>query len=395
MPLLSAIGAAGSAPTVHPFVALAAGLGGYGKAYMQQQQNEAQIGEEQANAGLTRQQTLPTALAQGMVQQEGPAIDPRTNQIDWSRTITVPGKGYMHWGSAADLAKSVVGGGGGAAAPDLATPQSQQGWVGGAGAPAAAGPVRANYSGAKPSYVVGPSQAERNRAAQQYGIDPDGESYSNQIAAGFHSGPNEAQRAAATADAQAMQISPNAVATNQATLRDSLDQIIKLPTTGPGAVGPGQEARQNALQVYNTIAKVFGLPGDPNIDANSSETEILNKLNTMSGDQLTQKYGLRAASTAAALTSALASGHIQKGAAFNIIGQMMVQNQQDRDFGEYRSNYQKLGVGDWQVAQAFQGDMGGLYDKEAHRPADDVHARRQRPGLYEERRRATPIKSEV
>ena len=364
MPLLSAIGAAGSAPTVHPFVALAAGLGGYGKAYMQQQQNEAQIGEEQANAGLTRQQTLPTALAQGMVQQEGPAIDPRTNQIDWSRTITVPGKGYMHWGSAADLAKSVVGGGGGAAAPGLATPQSQQGGVGGAGAPAAAGPVRANYSGAKPSYVVGPSQAERNRAAQQYGIDPDGESYSNQIAAGFHSGPNEAQRAAATADAQAMQISPNAVATNQATLRDSLDQIIKLPTTGPGAVGPGQEARQNALQVYNTIAKVFGLPGDPNIDANSSETEILNKLNTMSGDQLTQKYGLRAASTAAALTSALASGHIQKGAAFNIIGQMMVQNQQDRDFGEYRSNYQKLGVGDWQVAQAFQRDMGGLYDKE-------------------------------
>jgi hypothetical protein len=365
MPLLSAIGAAGSVPTVHPFVALAAGLGGYGKAYMQQQQAEAGLNLTQAQATREQQQAIPESIRQYTGIADGPAMTRDGRFVDKSRTFTT-GDGKVHHYITADemLGMGGQGGAGGQTGTAGATMQTQQGGVGGAGAPAQ--PVSADYSGGgHPRYTLGPSQQEIARAEERYGVDPNASGISNRVHRQMGNVQvTDDEIAAAGKVADQYDGTLNDASSTQRALLDNVAQIQKLPESGPGAVGPGQEERQLALSSYNMMLRMFGLQGDPSIDDNTATTQILQKLSALQGAAKANQFGQHAASIANQLQGVMPSGHMQKPAAYNLLSQMLVANQQDRDFANYRGQYQRLGVGDFQSLEAFHRDFDPIYARE-------------------------------
>ena len=375
MPLLSAIGTAGSVPTVHPLVALAAGLGGYGQAYMAQQQKEAQLNLTQAQARAENYGALPASVQRAVTPQPGPAIDPRTGQIDLRNSIPLGNGKYMHYGAAADVVAAAYGSpsGGAGGAPGGAPgggggpPQAGvQGAPGSAGAGVATGPVTADYSGSgTPHYTIGPSASEAQRAAASYGINPAGSRLENEGRSTANR-PDDAHLQAAEKQADDLAGNASQVNIDQANFRDMINQATQLPDKGLGAVGPGQGERQLLQQIANTWGKML----DPNfeglkgVDANSSASEILSKLTTMQSDAMAGNYGLHAASIAHQLQGVLPSGDIQKASTYNIVTQLMVAQQRARDFNEYRQGYQNFGIGDWGLQAAFDRDTGDIYNQE-------------------------------
>ena len=366
MPLLSAIGTAGSVPTVHPFVALAAGLGGYGKAYMAQKAQEASIAQSQATAGQTRFQTLPPSLQKGMVEADGPALDPTTHQIDWRNTHMVPGVGYKHWEMATGMLPSAglgaSGGGGGGGGPQAGVAGSP----GSAGGGQMTGPVMADYSGGgRPRYTIGPSSTTGQRIAQQYGIDPNGSRMGNEMLA-MAKGPDQAHRDAAQKVADDYVAGGGEIATDQSNFRAMVDEAAKLPNTGLGAVGPGQGERQLLLNAVNTWGKAIipGFQGFSDVDQNSSATELLHKLSTIQSDALANKYGQRSLQAAQDLRSVMPGGDLQKATIYGITSQMMIANERMLNFNEYRNAYQQLGLGDVGLLENYNADTADMYTKQ-------------------------------
>jgi hypothetical protein len=386
IPFINTIAGTLAAPTKYPLVALTQGLQQGAQSYMGQQQREAQIANEQQVALQNRWGMMPDALKQGAVPTLGP--DPNG---DHTKEFTVGNKLY-HVERATDLiprrggapsagAPSATPGGApapGASPPAQGAPLAglqpppqgaagapQQQGAGGAGAPAQA--ISADYSGGVPRYTIGPSQAEIDRVRQRYGTDPNDDLIGNRMAVSMAGGPTTEQKTLATEQAQALEGNPLQISQDQANIRDSLQQIEALPETGPGAVGAGQQERQMALQVYNLAGRMFlgdQWKGDASIDAGTTATQILDKLNTLQGNAMNSQYGLHAAETAKQLQGVLPSGHIQKAAAYNILSQMMVANQMSRDFAQYRQQYQRLGLEDSGSVQAFLRDFGSQYNRE-------------------------------
>lgn len=105
LPLLAAIGAAGTAPTVHPGVALAAGLGAGAQSYMGTKKALADVAQTQAQSGNIGAHTTQTQqanainyykLAQaGIIKADpkGPIVDPATgtHYVSAQGESTIPG----------------------------------------------------------------------------------------------------------------------------------------------------------------------------------------------------------------------------------------------------------------------------------------------------------------
>jgi hypothetical protein len=99
LPLLAAIGAAGTAPTVHPGVALAAGLSAGAQSYMNTKKSLADIAQTQALTGQTQAHTTTAQQGNainyarqemlGLLRKDpgGPIVDPETG-IHYSNTQT-------------------------------------------------------------------------------------------------------------------------------------------------------------------------------------------------------------------------------------------------------------------------------------------------------------------
>lgn len=364
MPFLSAIGTMGATPTVHPLFALSQGLGAYGKSYMAQQQQEAQIAEEQAQAAIGRRGALPPDVAAGVYERAGPAYDPVTGRPDYRNVHRMANGEIGHWAPVGDLTSSVYGqaGGGAGGAPQAGVAGSP----GSAGPGQVTGPVTADYSGSgSPKYSIGPSAAEGQRAAQAYGINPTGSLLENRSRS-IANRPDQAHLDAAQKQADDFAGSPGQLGVDQANFREMIDQASKLPDKGLGAVGPGQGERQLLVQTVNTWGKMLdpNFQGFSDIDANSSATEILNKLSTLQSDALAGHFGQHAYAAAEQLRDALPSGNLQKASIYQVVTQMMVANQQARDFNEYRQAYQRFGIGDYGVMDAFSRDTSDMYSRE-------------------------------
>jgi len=342
LPILSAIAAAGAVPTVHPGVALAAGLGAYANSAMSIRQQEANISKTQAETGLVGaeayRQTQPAPPAGT---QPVPGVGPNGQSF-----IGPDGKPW-HYAVQGEL----IG--------NTPTTTNAAGATVPAGTVGARKPVTSDYNTGTVS--LAPSSAIDAQMQQSYGIDP--------------SQPGVANRARAFAlnpalegeDTAGMKLGQDAIAaqpTADATQRNLVQlatAVNSLPKEGLQTAGAGYEDRQQLANIYQTAASILGLPPDPSVAAATNASQIIDKIKTLSGVAIAHQNDEKAASVAQALTAVLPGGAHQVGAADDVLSNMMVQNQRDRDFPTYFHSYVARYGTAAGVQQAFQHDMNPGY----------------------------------
>ena len=121
-----------------------------------------------------------------------------------------------------------------------------------------------------------------------------------------------------------------------------------------GAIGLARSANKARREPLRVILNGLG----------KDAAQIISKINALQGPQLASQYGERAASIAHGLTAVMPGGHFQLNAANDVLGTLMVQNQQARDFPTYYNNYVAKYGTSIGAEQAFQRDMGPVYDAE-------------------------------
>jgi hypothetical protein len=364
IPFLTGVADFVGAPTKYPLVAATQGLAGWGQAYMGQQQKEAQIAQEQASAFQTRQAAIAPNLAKVGNLLDGPA-DPKTG----AQTVMIGGKPY-HYATADEL---MGGPPTQTAAPGLATPATQAGAsspavgiapaTGGGGGSSDA--ITAHYDTG--TYDIGPTSGQDAEMAKA-GFAP--------IAPGDRGGGIRAQVHLSTQPQLQQQAeSDHAFAKAQEgdviqlnnLHRQQLDMagaISSLPEGGLLASGPGAGAKYNALNWANQVLRTAGLPPLQGITDATNAQQVLGKLNGVLAQVTSQQYGQTAAAEAEQIRSILPGVETSKGAAMNLLSQMMVSTQQSRDFGEYHHAYQQRYGTDYGIQQAYSRDMQPRYDSE-------------------------------
>ena len=348
-PLLQGIAAAGAVPTVHPLVALAAGLGGGAQAYMNTKEQQAQIAQTQAYTGLEQ-----TSAYQNM-QTRAP---PYTQMVpgpspDGDPTKSFPGPNGSLWHLEITAQHLYTGPTTGPGAPGT-TPTG-----------ARRGPIQPNYKTGTPT--IAPSSDTDAFMQSSYGIQPGAAPVANHammLAKNPALAPmEEADRQAAAARIGNLQD----VDTTHRQLLQLSTAVNDLSPTGFAGAGADFEDRMHLLNIYQTYAGMLGLPADPSVTNAVANSQIIDKIKALSGVALAHQAGDRAAVIAQSLSSVLPGGGQKPQAANEILSTMMVQNQSQRDFAQYYQNY----VGGLKqygtplgVQQAFARDMAPVYDKE-------------------------------
>ena len=345
VPLLTGLAAMTAAPTRNFGVALAQGLGTGAETYpaLQTQQaniarTQAQTAAEQAETYYLQQKNAPP----NMQAVPGPGPDgkafPGSDGKPWHYELKV---GYANFGQP-----------GGASTPG-ATP---------AAAPATKrAPISTDYASGATN--IGPSSDTDAYMASNYHIDPNAPGVANAARIYAMNPELEAQNAAAQQRAQAR---VGNLADVDATHRQYVQLGVAINSLSPGAFGPGAsfEDRIQLANIYTTAMQMMGVPPDPSVSANLDAAQIISKINALQGPQLASQYGERAASIAHGLTAVMPGGHFQLNAANDVLGTLMVQNQQARDFPTYYNNYVAKYGTSIGAEQAFQRDMGPVYDAE-------------------------------
>jgi hypothetical protein len=155
-------------------------------------------------------------------------------------------------------------------------------------------------------------------------------------------------------------------------LATSVNRISTNNLTGEGA---GQEGRAALVNIYNTAAKIAGLPG-AQIDVGSDiqETEIIRKIQELGSVQMAAQGGFNAAAVATSIRNAMPSGNLTKEAANTIISNMLVEFQRDRDFARYYDAYTRRYGTALNVYDNFNKEMGDRYDLERQRLKESMQA---------------------
>ena len=164
---------------------------------------------------------------------------------------------------------------------------------------------------------------------------------------------------------------------NMADLWTLSSSINKIGDKGLTQRGAGQEGRAAMVNLYNTAARVMGVPNMQNIDANSdiSNTEIIRKIQNLSSPEIAKGAGFHAAGIAESIRDAMPSGNLTVDAANTILASMYVEMQKMRDFNKYYdAQTRKYGTG-LNAYGNFNDDMSGVYanEKEAIRKALLAH----------------------
>lgn len=344
IPFLTALGAMGTAPTRSLGVALASGVGAGAQSYMNTQNQQANIARTQAQTGVektTAYDLLQKNAPPNMQAVPGPGPDgkafPGPDGKPWHYELKV---GYANFSP-----------------------------TGGAGTPTATGDLaagkRASISTDYGSGAtnIGPSSDTDAHMASTYHIDPSAPGVANAARIYAMNPELEAQNAAAQAHAQGR---VGNLADVDATHRQYVQLGEAINSLSPGAFGPGAsfEDRTQLANIYTTAMQMMGVTPDPSVSANLNASQIISKINALQGPQLASQYGERAASIAHSLSAVMPGGHFQVNAANDVLGTLMVQNQQARDFPTYYNNYVAKYGTSIGAEQAFQRDMGPVYDAE-------------------------------
>jgi hypothetical protein len=257
-----------------------------------------------------------------------------------------------------------------------------------AAAPSAAAPPAATGPVTRIGAIEIPKEGEyridvtpsRGGIADEYirSVLPPGVNINNPraIEAAINTVPNLRERAEKEA-ATAQSIRDASRATDRSisdlwSLATSVNRISTNNLTGEGA---GQEGRAALVNIYNTAAKIAGLPG-AQIDVGSDiqETEIIRKIQELGSVQMAAQGGFNAAAVATSIRNAMPSGNLTKEAANTIISNMLVEFQRDRDFARYYDAYTRRYGTALNVYDNFNKEMGDRYDLERQRLKESMQA---------------------
>jgi hypothetical protein len=164
---------------------------------------------------------------------------------------------------------------------------------------------------------------------------------------------------------------------NMADLHTLSSSINKIGDKGFTQRGAGQESRAALANLYNTTARVMGIPNMQMIDANSdiSNTEIINKIQSLSSPEIAKGAGFHAAGIADSIRNAMPGGRLTLEAANTILASMYSEMQKMRDFDKYYdAQTRRYGTG-LNAYGNFTNDMAGIYgpEKEAIKKALMAH----------------------
>lgn len=214
------------------------------------------------------------------------------------------------------------------------------------------------------SGALTPSQNTDETMRSQYKIDPNQPGVANRARLIALNPALGAQDDAAAAAAQKRIVNLGDVDSNHRQILQLGQAINKLSDGSLTGQGADFARRAELANVYNTALGMVGLPKDPTVTSDLEQSQIIDKIRTLVGTQLAHSNDEKAASIAHALTNVLPGGGQQKGASNEVLGSMMVANQQQRDFPQYYNAYTgKYGVS-LNAEPSFQHDMGAQYDRE-------------------------------
>jgi len=360
VPLLTGLAAMEAAPTRNGFVALTQGLGAGAQTYMNNQEQAAKIAQEQAQVGQTQAGTYNLSkppAPPGKVSVQGKNPDPNGQTF-----IDAQGRPWhyeMEFALTNYAPKPTMG-----AVPSAGTPAD--------GSPTTSAPTATPTSPvqtdpASGSYTVAPSSLTDAYMASHYHVSPattPGDTARNHDML-YSTNPELAQQNDAEEKASQARIGDlGQVEATQSQLVQLGAAINGLSDGGFSGAGAGFDDRTRLLNIYNTYAGILGAKPDPNVQNAVTNSQIIDKIKTLTGAALAHQDDQRAASIAHALSSVLPGGSQTKAASNDVLSNMMVQNQKLRDFAQYKDNYAQRYGTLVNVEQAFQRDMGSQYDKE-------------------------------
>lgn len=370
IPFLTGLGAMTAAPTRDPFTALTQGLEAGAKTYQQLQMQQPQIEAEQARVGeIGAQAGLFGNEAYEQLQKSAPAgyqLVPGTGPD--GKSFMVNGKPY-HYALQAALTDFGVG----------KTPYAAPTVVSAHAVPTQAPSVDTDVT-MRQTYGVDPSQPGAANRMRMIGLNP--------ATAALDQEAEKAAQARIGNLAEADSTHRNLLQSAEA-----LSELSKGTLTGQGY---NSAYRSQLANIYSTLTGMMGIPPDPKVTADLTAHQITDKIRQLSGAQIAHQYGERAASIAHSIADVLPSGDLTPQAASHILAQMLVANQQQRDFAQYHNAYVGRYGTSVNVEPAFQKDSGNIYDTEQRRLASLLSSEALRPymnalGSSDQRKRQAAI----
>lgn len=138
-------------------------------------------------------------------------------------------------------------------------------------------------------------------------------------------------------------------------------------TLGQGELsgrGPDFDTRQALANAYKYGATLLGYQVDPSVENNLVAGDIINKIRQMTGTALADQSGQHSHEIAQALQAVLPGGEHQLKSANEILSQMMLYNQQQRDFAQYYNQYVGQNGMSAGVNDVFKQEMAKRYNEE-------------------------------
>lgn len=356
IPLLTGLGTMASSPSRYLGAAILQGLGGGAQAYASLQKQQADIDRTRGETTVGLSGIPPENLI-GQFNKQG--------KLEW--TVRKPtGPGQLGLGAGAP---SVVPGVGSQPMPEVS------------GAPAAPQaptlqPIKVDTSGGGYRWEIKPT-AQTDQYFSQYGQDP----YTIRAMIAQSGGKTKADSDEKIADATRVAAANAPEAKMKiGQLTDELNRLANSSSRATGA-GPAQPERAAAVNLYNYLAGLSGLPGLQlgGADRDITSSQIINKIQQDFGSSQAQNRGFHAGYIADALTQAFPTGSMTPEAARKMSAALYIGNQMASDFARYYDNYrQKYGTA-YSAKENFLRDMGPQYDQDKK----TIEAALQKPGLVE------------
>jgi hypothetical protein len=337
IPILSGIGAFGSTGTTDLGSKLAAGIGAGAKSYQGMRQFEQDKAKTQADVAQTKTDTfirLQEQAPKGMQVVEG---------ADGPNAFRGPDGGFYHYVPTVNYL-------------DMGHNTNPN--------PQNTSTSSISYDPKSKAYNIGPSSNADALLTRFGGWDPNANPVANIAKVRMLNPSFETTEATDTANSQERLKGAAQYQSNHDNLVHLVRAVNTISSGGLTGQGAGFEYRQGLNDVYQTVAKLIGLPQNEQDVSNLSEAQVIAKLKGLSAPQIAQQYGQESAAISNAINSVLPGGGTKLPAANSLFADMLVQNQRERDFATYYNAYvAKYGTAAY-VQEAFKRDMEPTYAHE-------------------------------
>lgn len=341
--LLAGLGAMTAAPTRNFGTALAQGLAQGAKAYQGTQDLQANLALKGAQTEQTRAQVGQTQATTAKIQTDAYHTMQAKAPTGYQAVQGIGPKGEQYLGPDGKPWHYV-----------LQTALTDYGQ--GAAQNAVAGAAQAPKSG------ISPDQQTDQFMAQNYNIDPSLPGVAN------HTRMLAMNPALATQEESAAKSAQNRIGnlqeadTTHRQLLQSADSLSQLSQGSLTGQGYNSAYRAQLANIYSTMSGMLGIPVDPSITKDLTAHQVTEKIRQLSGAQQAHQYGERAASIAHSISNVMPSGDLTPQAASDILSNMLIQNQQQKDFSQYYNGFVNKYGTSVNVEPMFQKQFGNNYD---------------------------------